>query len=104
MGDSPGSVPPRALSRDSVAGRARKQRRGNAVDHHVDAGRFARTRGPLESRRQLVRTLDVLAVAAECFHDPVVARRQELAPDGARGAVLLKLELMLGVPARVVPD
>src|SRR5207249_6212158 len=41
-------------------------------------------------------------MAAERLHDAVVARRQQRAAHGARGAIVLHLELMLGVPAGVI--
>src|SRR5438445_12157977 len=43
-------------------------------------------------------------MAAERLHDAVVARRQQRAAHGARGAIVLHLELMLGVPAGVIAD
>src|SRR5258705_428943 len=43
-------------------------------------------------------------MAAERLHDAVVARRQQRAAHGARGAIVLHLKLMLGVPAGVIAD
>src|SRR5215468_7566922 len=77
-------------------------RRGDAIDHHVHAGGKPGSQRALQRRAEILGTLHVLAVAAERDRGQVVARRRELAAYGARGAIVLELELMLGVPARVV--
>src|SRR5437879_5640530 len=99
--EEPGAL----LDDGSVRGGAvAEYRGGDAVDHDVDDGRLAGGDGALEGSGQIGRALDVLAVAAERLGDPVVARRQQRAGDRALGAVVPDLELVLGVPARVVAD
>ena len=73
---------------------------------HTAPSRMPPTNCPVRPSRSVVsvRALDVLAVGAERLGQQVVARRRQLAADQPLGAVLRELDLVLGVPARVVGD
>src|SRR5690349_1341742 len=79
-------------------------RGGQTVDHHVEHRRKPRCLSAPGGCRHLARIRYELAEAAERARDLVVARRQELATGEALTAVVAKLDLILGVPAGIVPD
>src|SRR5262249_51372313 len=97
-----GPAPPPAAARPSSAPSV--GRGGGAGDREVEDGGQPGGDGAVERGAEVRRRRHVLAVGAEGGGHPVVARRGELAADRPVGAVVLQLELVLRVPARVVAD
>src|SRR4051794_23242184 len=89
-------------SRSARSGRPKRlwaepdRRRGDALDHHVDAGWQPARQRALDCAGQVDGAFDMLAVAAERRHDEVVARGQKLAAVHAVGAVVAALDLAFG--------
>src|SRR6266511_1976964 len=79
-------------------------RRGDALDHDVDAGRLSARQRAFDRARQVGRPFDELPVPAEGRDRLVVTGRQELAAVHARAAIFLELNLAFGVPAAVVAE
>src|SRR3954451_7343154 len=77
---------------------------GQALDHDVEAGGEITRDRALSRGPQLIRRGHAFSVATEGDAYLVVARRQQLAADGALRAVIAELDLVFGVPARIVAD
>src|SRR5262245_55785333 len=79
-------------------------RRRQPLDHHVDDRGTADSERARARRLALVGPAHQLAVAAQRFGELIVARGEQVAADRTLGAVVAKLQRVLGVPARVVAD
>src|SRR5690606_15349684 len=73
-----------------------------AVQRHVHAGGQAGVARGLQRRRKSLGAPDPRAQRTEAFGHAVVARLQQFATDQTPGAILVELDLVFGVPARVV--
>src|SRR3954470_13355359 len=113
----PSALPPRpsasfASSSRSTTGSCKSSvfdsksvfRRRQALDHHIDARRLARCRGAPEGFLQFTGPVDVFAVRAQRLRHGAIASRQKLAALGALASIGAKLDLVLGVPGRIVAE
>src|SRR4051794_31829688 len=87
-----------------VSGSKSVFRRRQALDHHIDARWLARSRRAPERFLQFTGPVDVFAVRAQRLRHGAIASRQKLAALGALASVGAKLDLVLGVPGRIVAD
>ena len=79
-------------------------RRRKSLDLDIYTSRQAAFDRTVQCRIEVAGIGDIFAVTAETLCRQVIACRVELASDQPIRAVLAQLNLMLGVPARIVPD